>query len=90
VDAIFGGVAFASLEGSHLADLDQDGRVLDGRNRLAACELASVEPAFETYDGTDPDTNGLSVNIARRHLSKGQQAMVAARAAVIRGESQRL
>lgn len=63
--------------------LDAEGRVLDGRNRLAACHLAGVEPRFETYDGDDPDGYALAVNIARRHLTKGQIAMVAARAAAV-------
>jgi ParB-like chromosome segregation protein Spo0J len=62
----------------HPIVLDAEGRVLDGRNRLAACELAGVEPAFVIYDGEDPDGYALAVNIARRHLTKGQQAMVAA------------
>ena len=60
--------------------LDAEGRVLDGRNRLAACELVGIEPSFVSYEGDDPDGYALSVNIARRHLTKGQQAMVAARA----------
>lgn len=60
--------------------LDAEGRVLDGRNRLAACELASVKPQFTTYAGDDPDGYALAVNIARRHLTKGQRAMVAAKA----------
>jgi ParB-like chromosome segregation protein Spo0J len=63
--------------------LDVEGRVLDGRNRLAACELIGLEPAFMTYDGDDPGGYALAVNIARRHLTKGQQAMVAARAALV-------
>jgi len=60
--------------------LDIDGRILDGRNRHAACELAGIEPKFETYDGDDPDGYALSVNLQRRNLTKGQQAMVAAKA----------
>lgn len=60
--------------------LDADGRVLDGRNRLAACERAGVEPEFTKYDGDDPDGYALSVNIQRRNLTKGQAAMVAAQA----------
>lgn len=60
--------------------LDSEGRILDGRNRHAACELAGVEPQFTTYEGDDPDGYALSVNINRRHLTKGQQAMVAAKA----------
>lgn len=60
--------------------LDNDGRILDGRNRYSACALAGVEPEFVSYDGDDPDGYALAVNIARRHLNKGQQAMVVAKA----------
>lgn len=60
--------------------LDADGLVLDGRNRLAACERAGVKPDFVTYEGDDADGYALSVNIRRRNLTKGQQAMIAARA----------
>lgn len=60
--------------------LDGEGRVLDGRNRLAACAMAGVEPEFATYDGDDPSGYAVAVNIARRHLTKGQQAMIAAKA----------
>lgn len=60
--------------------LDADGRILDGRNRLAACEMASIEPRFETYDGEDPAGYALAVNLSRRHLTTGQKAVVAARA----------
>jgi ParB/RepB/Spo0J family partition protein len=68
--------------------LDPEGRVLDGRNRLAACALVEVKPAFMTYDGDDPGGYALAVNIARRHLTKGQQAMVAARALLVSNSSQ--
>ena len=60
--------------------LDAQGRVLDGRNRLAACEMAGVDPEFIGYHGDDPDGYALAVNIARRHLSKGQKAMIVATA----------
>lgn len=59
--------------------LDPDGQLLDGRNRLAACEAAGVEPRFETYDG-DPIAFIWSLNDRRRHMNKGQRAMVAAMA----------
>lgn len=67
--------------------LDADGRVLDGRNRLAACEKAGVEPAFVTYDGDDPAGYALSVNIARRHLTTGARAVVAERARRLNGST---
>jgi hypothetical protein len=35
--------------------LDAKGRIFDGRNRLAACEIVGVEPQFETYEGDDTD-----------------------------------
>lgn len=57
----------------------KEGMLIDGRNRLAACKLAGVEPAFEELNGSDPVTYILSANFARRHMSKGQRAMAAAR-----------
>jgi hypothetical protein len=51
------------------------GLVLDGRNRLAACERAGVEPTFVVYDG-DPVAYVLSANEHRRHLTPSQRAML--------------
>lgn len=59
--------------------LDAQGAVLDGRNRLAACKLADVEPIFETYQGDDADGYALAVNVARRHMTQGQRAIVVAK-----------
>lgn len=72
----------------HPVVLDAEGRILDGRNRWAACDLAGIEPATVVYDGDDPDGYALTVNISRRHMTKGQQAMVAARALSVSNSSQ--
>ncbi|MGW2540713.1 plasmid replication/partition related protein [Kitasatospora sp. NPDC001574] len=64
----------------HPIVVDEHNRVLDGRNRLKACEIAGVKPQFAAFQGSDPATYALSVNIRRRSLTKGQAAMVAAKA----------
>nr|WP_329912009.1 ParB/RepB/Spo0J family partition protein [Streptomyces sp. SP18BB07] len=64
----------------HPIVLDPQGRLLDGRGRLKACEIASVEPEFVTYEGGDPSGYVLSVNLRRRNISKGQAAMISAKA----------
>lgn len=56
---------------------DPPGQLLDGRNRLKACEMVGVMPRFETYEG-DPIAFIWSINDKRRHMTKGQRAMVAA------------
>jgi hypothetical protein len=83
---------FPLLDGDGLAELaesirrngllmpiktDPDGVLLDGRNRLKACEMAGVEPRFEVFDG-DPVEYILSANIDRRHLNAGQCALIVA------------
>ena len=64
----------------HAVTLDREGRILDGRNRYAACRRAGVEPRFETYDGDDPLGLVVSLNVKRRNLTKPQLAVSAARA----------
>lgn len=59
--------------------VDNHGRVLDGRNRLAACEQAGVKPTVTRYGGDDPDGYAVTVNVSRRSLTKGQKAMIVAR-----------
>lgn len=53
-----------------------EGQVLDGRNRLKACELAGVEPLFVEYQGDDPIAFIVSLNLNRRHLEAGQRAAI--------------
>jgi len=62
----------------HPVMLDAEGQVVDGRNRVAACKLAKVEPKFEKLNGQDAKAYIVSANLARRNLSKGQQAMALA------------
>lgn len=52
-------------------------KILDGRNRLKACEIAGVEPEFVIYDGMDPLADVVSWNIQRRHLTTSQKAAAA-------------
>lgn len=58
----------------HPIVLSPDGVLLDGRNRLAACELADVEPTF-AITHQDPVQFITGENAHRRHLTAGQRAM---------------
>jgi hypothetical protein len=53
-------------------------KVLDGRNRLKACQLAGVDPVFKPFEGDDPVTFVISANLHRRHLTTPQRKQVAA------------
>jgi hypothetical protein len=56
--------------------LDVEGRILDGRNRLAACEKAEVVPEFVTYEGDDPIGYALAKGVLRRELRSAQRYIV--------------
>lgn len=52
-----------------------DGLILDGRNRLEACNRAEVEATVEQYDGDDYAEFVIACNVARRNMSTGARAM---------------
>ena len=54
---------------------DPNGLLLDGINRLKACEAVGVEPRIAIHHG-DPIEFILAANIVRRHLSMGQRMMI--------------
>lgn len=54
--------------------VNQKGILLDGRNRLKACQMIGVEPIIEVYEGNDDGAFVRSRN-ERRHQSVGSRAM---------------
>jgi hypothetical protein len=60
-------------------------QLLDGRNRLRACEELGWQPNIIELDrGIEPWNFVISHNLHRRHLSESQRAMVAAKLANMR------
>lgn len=74
----------------HPIVLTPQGLVLDGRNRLAACEKADVEPTFETRDGDDDDYKEfvIGANTTGRRESMTVQ-IAAASVALVLGHEKR-
>ena len=65
-----------------------DGKILDGRNRYMACELAGVEPKLETIKKLgDAVALVRSLNLYRRHLNESQRAMLGAELLAMNGAS---
>lgn len=56
-----------------------EGKVLDGRHRLRACEESGVNPRFVEFSGTEEEAARLvgSLNMQRRNLTKGQLGFAA-------------
>lgn len=57
-----------------------EGMILDGRNRLRACELAGVQPDFApaNLNGGSPALFVVTVNLPQRDLTSSQKAAVGA------------
>src|SRR3954447_26847179 len=62
----------------HPIVVDADGTLIDGCNRQNACEIAEVEPRYETLNGHDPLALIVSANIQKRDLNRGQKAVALA------------
>ncbi|MCH7990597.1 MAG: hypothetical protein IID46_15765 [Planctomycetes bacterium] len=57
-----------------------EGKVLDGRNRSAACVIAGVEPELREFKGDSEEAfrHVWSLNFHRRHLTQSQKGACAA------------
>jgi len=61
-----------------------NGEVIDGWNRVKACEQLGIEPRIEQFQGTDQDAMQFIVRSnTRRNLTKGQWATIAVEASAM-------
>jgi len=69
-----------ALHGLRNPIIVKNGEVLDGQNRLRACEELEIAPVFQEYQADDLVDFVLAQNLHRRHLSAGQSATIVAMA----------
>jgi hypothetical protein len=63
----------------HPIVIGPDGELVDGINRLAACDRAGVEPRFQQLNGQDVAAFIVSANLNRRNMNEGQKAIALAK-----------
>ena len=84
-------VADINEHGQRVPIVVYQGQILDGRNRIRACEALGIEPVIEEWqaDGS-PLAFIASMNLPRRRLGDTQRAFIAARlATATKGEGNR-
>jgi hypothetical protein len=66
--------------------LHHDGRVLDGRNRVSACQALGIEPHSILWDGKPGEELAyvISRNLHRRHLTTEERAKIAVKLATMK------
>ena len=70
-----------SANGLRTPVLLYENKILDGRNRYAACRQIGVKPDTIEYVGNYPVGHVISLNLVRRHLNTSQRAMISLRIA---------
>jgi len=55
-----------------------NGRIIDGRNRTAACALLGITPETVVYEGDDLAQYVIDCNVTRRNMTTGERAMATA------------
>lgn len=63
--------------GQQVAVTLYEGKVLDGRHRVRACEQLGIEPLTTEYTGDSPAAFVLSANVMRRQLTVAQRSILA-------------
>lgn len=57
--------------------LTEDGRLLDGRTRLAICNELGIRCPTRVYKGLEPEQFSVSLNLHRRHLTTEERSRLA-------------